>query len=112
MIRGISVTTDQPNIEQMFISGEEVGGSGEFFTCNIYREELTPEEQSVYDAGVSVVNDNYYNIINNTVASLTINRITSTVLVEGEDVLDFEALPLEDQDKLRALLALIISKKN
>lgn len=112
MITGISVHTPEANVEQMFIFGEEVGGSGETFTCNLFRDELTSEEQIVYDDAISVVANNYRNVISNTTAILDINRVTSSTLLVGEVTQDFSALSTQDQDKLRSLLALIISKKN
>jgi len=112
MIKGISVSSPEPNIEQMYIFGEEVGGSGESFTCNLFREDLTTEEQTAYDDGLSVVSNNYGNVIDNTTAYLEISRVTSATLLVGESTQDFATMDLADQDKLRGLLALIISKKN
>ena len=112
MIKGISVNTPESNVEQMFIFGEEVGGSGETFTCNLLFEELTVEEQTVYNEAISIVANNHRNIIDNTTAILDINRVTSSTLLVGEVTQDFLALSTQDQDKLRSLLVLIISKKN
>ena len=112
MIKGISVQTPEPNVEQMFVFGEEVGGSEEHFTCNLFREDLTPEEQTVYDDAISVVANNHRNTINNTIAELEISRVTSSNLLVGEGVQDFDAMSEADKDKLRGLLALIVTKKN
>lgn len=112
MIRGTSITTDQPNIEQMLVSGEEVAGSGQNFICNLFREDLTVAEQAIYDDAIALVADTYYTEINNTTSALDISRVTSTVLADGTDVIDFQSLSVADQDKLRAFLALVIAKKD
>lgn len=108
MIKGSSLTATAPNIEEMLVNGEAVTGSGDFFTSYVKREDLTPEQQDVYDAGVSIVSGKYYTEITNTTSTLDISRVTSTSSVEGTDVIDFESLSETDKDKLRALLALFV----
>lgn len=111
MIKGSSLTTDLPNIERMFIAGEAVGGSGEILSCTLIREELDVAQQVTYDEAISVVSGKYFTEIQNTGAELTIDRVTSESLSAGTDVLDFSTMSLDNQDKLRALLALIIELK-
>jgi hypothetical protein len=108
MIKGLSTQSTEPNIEVMFVFGNHLGEDGINLSVHIYYNELTPEQQAVYDDALNLVDDKYVNIINNTTSNLTINRVTSTVLTEGEDVLDFESLSETDKDKLRALLALFV----
>jgi hypothetical protein len=110
MITGTSTTTDVANMEHMFVIGTD--DQGNHFSATIMREELTPEEQSDYDAGVILVSGNMFTVINNTVSDLQISRMTSSVVTEDEGVYDFSTMSAGDQDALRGLLALFISKKD
>ena len=111
MITGFSTQVETEGIEHMLITGRESAESP-MFVCNLFREQLLPEEQDVYDAGVGVVANNQLTEISNTTAILDITRMTSGVIIEGTETIDFESLSLADKDKLRALLALILLKKN
>lgn len=112
MIKGSSLTTDLPDIEHMLVIGEETAGSGDIFTSTVKREDITPEQQAIYDAGITLVTGKYHTEIQNTVSELQISRVTSEVLAEGEDVFDFETMNEVDKDALRALLALFIELKD
>ena len=111
MIKGISLSTTEPNIEVLTAYGEAVSGSGIFFNTNIYYDTLTQPQKDIYDAAINIVNDNFYNEIINTESEISINRVTSTPLIEGLDVIDFLTLIEADKDKLRAFLALLIELK-
>lgn len=106
MINANSTTSDLPNLETMYVVGQATPEI--FISVSVFRDELTIEQQAVYDDAISVVADYNYNQIINTIAELDISRITSIVLTEGTDIQDFDAMSLVDQDKLRALLALLI----
>lgn len=112
MIKGSSLTATVPDIEEMMIAGEAVAGSGEFFTAYIKRSDLTTEQQTVYDTGINIISGKYYTEINNTTSILTFDRVTSTIGVEGTDVIDFDLLSEDDKDKLRDLLTLFATLKD
>ena len=111
MIKGSSLETDLPNIEHMFIVGEVVGGSGEILSCTLRREDLDVAQQTTYDEALVIVSSKCFTEIENTVSELSIDRITSSSLGVGTDVLDFNTMTEGDKDKLRALLALIVELK-
>ena len=75
-------------------------------------ENLTAEQQAVYDAGITLVTGKYYTEIQNTVSELQISRVTSEILAEGEDIFDFETMDEADKDILRDLLALFVELKD
>jgi len=106
MINVNSTTSDIPNLETIYVAGKATPEI--FISVSVFREELTVEQQAVYDAAVAVIAANNYNQITNTIAELDISRVTSLVLTEGTAVQDFDAMILADQDSLRALLALLI----
>lgn len=109
MIVGLSGTVELPNIEHMLITFQAVEGEGPIKTVHLYREELTPEQQATYDAAVGLVGDFNRNVINNTTSFMDIARMTSTVLQEGKEVKDFLTdFTAQEQDQLRAFLALVI----
>ena len=112
MIKGISLSTNELNIENLTAFGQEVGGSGIFFETNIYYNELTQEQKDIYDAAINIANSNFYTDIINTEAEILINRVTSTPLIEGLDLIDFLTLSESDKDKFRAFLALLITLKS
>lgn len=111
MINGISTTTDIANIEHMIVMGKATP-EGEVFTSTVMREDLTPEQQGVYDAGVALVSGNFVTTIDNTTSELTITRMTSDVVSEDEGVFDFTTMSEGDQDILRDLLALFVELKD
>ena len=98
--------------EHLAVSGEAVEGSGDFFTANIFRENLNAEQQAIYDKGVNIVSGKVSTKITNTNSCLVITRITSVSIDPGEDTFDFPAFTTEQQDDLRALLALFVELKN
>lgn len=113
MITGISATTEVPNIEHMSVLCQEVEGEGPKFLVHLFREELTTEEQAIYDAAINLVGDFYRNKILNTTSFMEVSRMTSTVLQEGEEVKDFLVdYTAQEQDELRDFLAMVISKKD
>jgi hypothetical protein len=111
MINGISLTSDLPDMEQIFATGKD-DPVNDPLTSIVIRADLTPAEQAVYDAGITVVAGNMWTKIENTTAELNINRITSSVVTEDEGVFDFATMSAADQDALRDLLALIVSLKD
>ena len=109
MIIGISITTDQANIETMFVSGKSLPNSDKIdINCHINYADLTIDEKLIYDNAIALVVDKNYNLIINTTAELEINRVTSTILEQGTDEVDFETLSELDKDTLRKLLGLFI----
>ena len=106
MINATSTTSDLPNLETMYVVGQATPEI--FISLSVFRDELTVEQQDVYDTAIAVAAANNYNQITNTVAELEISRITSLVLTEGTVVQDFATMDVADQDKLRDLLALFI----
>lgn len=113
MIVGTSLQTTDPNIEEMFVSGSITGDDSVVdLVTHISYSDLTASQKTVYDSAISIVGGKYYNTINNTTASLIIDRVTSSVLTSGENITDFNALSSAEKDKLRALLSLFIELKN
>lgn len=110
MIIGASITSTNAGVETMFVSGNATPEI--FVAVSIFREELTVEDQLIYDNAISLVAPKYYNQIINTIAVLEINRITSTILADGEDVIDFELLSEADKNIFRDFLALVIELNN
>lgn len=109
MIKGRSMTTAIPDVEMMFVAGELVGGSGNVdLALNVEYSELTVEQQAIYDDALSLVGDVYFNEITNTIAELSIDRTTSTVLSDATETVDFDTLSEADKDKLRDILALFV----
>lgn len=106
MIIGASNTTTTAGVETMFVSGNATPEI--FVAVSIFRNELTVEQQLIYDNAIALVADTYYNEIINTIAVLDIVRMTSTVLTDGQDVIDFNLLSEADKDIFRDFLALII----
>lgn len=112
MIKGLSAHTEEPNIEHMAVTCEQVEGSGDIFVVHIFREELSTEDQTTYDNAVALVGDNYENEILNTTSFMEISRMTSTPLLEGKDTKDFLTDYTESQkDDLRAFLTMVISMR-
>ena len=108
MINGISTTTDIPNIEHMMVTGKSTPES-EDMVLTVMREDLTVEQQTVYDAGVAIVSGNMFTVIDNTTSELQISRMTDQVLIEDTGEFDFATMDPADQDTLRDLLALFVS---
>tara|TARA_R110000868_G_scaffold144281_2_gene363172 strand:+ start:336 stop:668 length:333 start_codon:yes stop_codon:yes gene_type:complete len=107
MITGISTNIPSPNIETLSVSGKPAPESS-YIQLLVTKADLTTEQQLVYDTGVAVVAGKIITKIINTTAELNIDRMTSDIVEEGEDVFDFETLSEVDKDKLRNLLALFI----
>lgn len=113
MIVGLSSQVEIPNIEHMAIVFEAEEGVSNRVVVNIYREELTPERQEIYDKAISLVGAYNKNVINNTTCFMDVCRMTSMVLQEGEEVKDFLTDYTEDQkNDLRAFLAMVIELKD
>lgn len=113
MITGISGTVEIPNTERMMVTCEIEEGNGDRFVVHLYREELTPEQQTVYDNAIALVGDFNRNVITNTTSFMDIARMTSTVLQEGEETKDFLVDYTEqERDQLRDFLALVVSLRN
>ena len=92
----------------MLVSGTlEVGQP--IFVANVFRSELTAAQQQTYNEAIPIVTGSYYTTIINTTANLEISRMTNDLLVETPTEIDFLTLSIEDQDKLRNLLALFVS---
>jgi len=111
MIKGTSTTTDVAGIEHMMVIGVAVPGEDQI-TATIMREDLTPEQQTVYDMGVALVSGNAFTTINNTTSELEISRMTDQVVSEDTGEFDFETMSEADKDALRALLALFVELKD
>ena len=110
MITGFSNQTAEPNIEHMDILFQQEEGVSPMIKVNIYREELTAEQQSVYDTAIGLVANNVENEILYTTSFMRILRMTSTPLTEGKDTKDFLTDYTEaERDDLRAFLALVVS---
>lgn len=107
MIRSIASSTDLPNFEQLSVTGNATPEL--VVSCVVVRADLSVEEQLTYDEAIAVFSPDIYTEIINTEAELSIDRITSEVLVEDTENVDFEALSEIDKEKLRALLGLFIS---
>ena len=112
MVTGISIQTDLPNIEKLHVTGG-MGGTNLIDTVLVIdRNELTENQKTKYDEAVSVVTPNYFNTITNTTEILTINRVTSTTLNEGNETIDFEELDADDQLKLLGFIDLLNELKS
>lgn len=106
MIKSIASTTDLTGFEQMSVTGNATPEL--VISCVVIREELSAEDKVIYDEAVAVFSPDIYTEITNTIAELSIDRITSEVLVEDTENVDFEALSEINKEKLRALLGLFI----
>ena len=107
MINSITIETNEPNIEQMTVWGFSTPETP--LSCIVDRNDLSVEDKVTYDDAVAIFTPDAFTKVTNTVAELSISRITSTpITVETEDV-DFDLLSEIDKDKLRALLALFVS---
>jgi len=107
MIKGESQTVEVPNYETMLFFGKATPELT--ITGSLFYDELTAEQKITYDEVMPIVSGSYITTITNTEAELEINRLTSDVLSEEEAVIDFETLSEADKDKLRALLAILVS---
>lgn len=112
MIRIESITTNIPDIEQVLIEGEAIEGSENLFVCSIFKESLSEEDKLLYDDALALIASTYHTRINNTTSRLDISRTTSIVLSDGVSEIDFQSLSVDDQNKLKAFLALVIRLKN
>lgn len=112
MIRTESITVNAPDIEQIFIEGEQVEGSEKRFACNIFRESLSEEDKIIYNEALALIANTYKTKIENTTSRLDISRVTSNILPEGVSTIDFKSLSVEDQNKLKAFLAFVIKVNN
>ena len=107
MIESITIETNEPNVEVMTVTGTSEPDTP--LSCEVTRADLSPADQAIYDNAVALFAADQYTNITNTVAELSISRITSTpITVETEDV-DFLLLTEVDKDKLRGLLAIFVS---
>jgi hypothetical protein len=111
MVKATSTTTDVPNIEHMDIYGND--DSGTHFTTCLMREDLTTEEQTIYDDAIALFADNRETNIDNTLSEFWIERMTSTVVdFEATEDVDYATMNETDKDKLRAFLAMVLANKD
>lgn len=107
MIKSIAGHTDLPEFEQLSVTG--TSAPEVLVSCIIVRADLSVDDQVTYDEAMDLFTPDCFTEITNTIADLSIDRITSEVLVEGTENLDFDSLTEVDKDKLRALLAIFVA---
>jgi hypothetical protein len=107
MIKSIASSTDLAGFEQMSVTGNATPEL--VISCLVVREDLSAADQITYDEAIALFSPDIYTEITNTIANLSISRITSQVLVEDTEDVDFDLLTEVDKDKLRALLAIFVT---
>lgn len=112
MIRATSLTVGGTGYESMNIAGQvDPANNTKFFAVDIFRNNLSVEEQATYDACVNLLSTHCNVDVINTIAKLDIGRVTSQDLLDGKSEVDFNTLPTADQDILRDFLNLVVSKE-
>ena len=103
MVKIASNSVSVENIEVMsgIIINENIP-----ITFRITYSNLTPAQKTVYTNGLSVMSGKYFTEISNTEVELYIDRMTSTVLEEGTNSINFESLTATKKNKLNALFSL------
>ena len=107
MITGISTNIPSPNIETLSVSGRLTPES-EYIQILVVKSDLSEDQQTIYTNGVGLVTGKFITKIINTTADLNIDRMTSDIVEEGEDIFDFQNMSAEDQNALIALSGLFI----
>lgn len=99
--------TELPDFEQLSVIGNATPEL--IISCLIVRADLSVEDQTTYDEAIALFSPDNYTQITNTIADLSIDRITSATLAQDTENMDFDTLSEVDKDKLRALLAIFVA---
>lgn len=111
MILGFSNTVTVPDIEELSVSGKLTAEST-YIQLYVKYSDLTPAQKTVYTNGLAVISGKYFTEVSNTEAELSIDRMTSVVLEEGTNSVDFESLTATKKNKLNALFSLFSELSN
>lgn len=111
MITGISTNIASPNIETLSVSGRLTPESN-YIQILVVKSDLSEDQQAIYTNGVNLVSGKFITKIINTTAELNIDRMTSVVIEEGINDIDFQALTTTKKNKLNALFSLFSELSN
>lgn len=105
MINVLSTSLNVPDIEEISVSGRLTEESN-YIQLLVKYSDLTSAQKTVYTNGISVLSSKNYTRTSNTEVNLNIDRMTSVVIEEGIDDIDFQALTTTNKNKLNALFSL------
>jgi hypothetical protein len=105
MIKSIIQKTDEPGVTEQSLGYGEVGGNA--IEAHMVLVDLDPADQTIYNDFYGLFTTNCFGEIANTVDEIDIDRITTNVIVEGTDELDYSVMVAGDQAKVDAFVSMI-----
>jgi hypothetical protein len=113
MIKVFNLPSEEVNIEMITVACEETMGTPPCFIVHIDRADLDAGQQATYDNFIGLFGGTYEDEISNTVQMMSIDRATSSALVEGKTDKDYSVdFDATQQGYVDAFLQLIIDLKN